>query len=670
MYVYDQAAIIVTRHQQIPSPDLQLPSLPEVTLRALEACRKDESYRQIGEIVSSDTGLVARVLALANSAIYGRPGEIRTIEQALLRLGTDCVRTLVMTAALRQLLFNLGADQWGQLRDFWRHSLTTALTARALATLTRYAEPDEAFLLGMLHNIGELIALKTEDESLRQQYLDQQAEISASLALSWGLGPMAADAMRYQQASPAEIQDASHLVKLINLGSRLAQSDAAGIAAAVRVFDLSEELTREIRLRIDREVESLAQSLKIPLDNPYHAEPAQQVLRQTLIGQVLVNEALTLSDQADVTTALSHGVTSLTLLTGMPCLSFGCGPDGLTLLACSHGERPPMVVAARPANSVLTKAMASADPVLPDNTPPTVLDRQLLNLLGTPSLYAIPIQTGGTVIGVMVVGANTPPESAAELAVLYTRALANSLMRQSPQTQDDDLVQSAGQIDLRRQVHEVSNPLTIVRQYIYQLRSKLDGKDAQADLDVIRDELERASNLLLQIGRTSAADLTEEPPLKSLNEELRPLADLFDETLCHDDNLTLDLELCASPTWIGATRGTIRQLVINLVKNAVEAMPQGGRVTLRTAAPVLQNGRPWVELVIQDSGPGLPESVQKQLFRPVQSTKGSRHSGLGLSIVKQLIDDMEGIISCQTGETGTLFRILFPMTASKTDTQP
>lgn len=52
------------------APDLQLPSIPEVTLRALEACQQEESYRTISEIVSVDTALVARVLALVNSPLY------------------------------------------------------------------------------------------------------------------------------------------------------------------------------------------------------------------------------------------------------------------------------------------------------------------------------------------------------------------------------------------------------------------------------------------------------------------------------------------------------------------------------------------------------------------------------------------------------------------------
>ena len=152
------------------APDIQLPSLPEVTLRALEACHQDENYRRISDIVSADTALVTRVLALANSALYGPTSQIRSIDQALLRLGTRRFHTLVLTAALRQILYELGADQWQQLRDFWRHSLTTALTARALATLTRYPEPDQAFMLGMLHNVGELIALKTPPGETQQYY--------------------------------------------------------------------------------------------------------------------------------------------------------------------------------------------------------------------------------------------------------------------------------------------------------------------------------------------------------------------------------------------------------------------------------------------------------------------------------------------------------------------
>lgn len=161
-------------------------------------------------------------------------------------LGTRRFKTLVLTAAMRQILFDLGSGAWQQLRDFWRHALTTALTARALATLTRYPEADEAFMLGLLHNIGELIAIKTPDMETRQEYMNRQSEIAAEVVTAWGVGPMAADAMRYQQALPSDLRDAGHLVKVISLAARLALSDSAGIAAAGTMFGLSEELVDDV----------------------------------------------------------------------------------------------------------------------------------------------------------------------------------------------------------------------------------------------------------------------------------------------------------------------------------------------------------------------------------------------------------------------------------------
>ena len=277
-------------------PDLQLPSLPEITLRALEACNTDENYREISEIVASDTALVVRILALGNSPLYGSAPGIRSVDQALLRLGTQRFKTLLLTAALQQVLLELGAGAWQQLRDFWRHALTTALTARALATLTRYPEADEAFMLGMLHNIGELIAIKTPDAEARQEYMNRQSDIAAELVTSWGLGPFAADAMRYQQAPPSELRDAGHLVKVISLSTRLALSDSAGIAAAGTLFGLSEELTREINRRISHDVSAMAASLGIPLLNSYRSEPGSRELRQTVLRQAIAQQAIGFAD--------------------------------------------------------------------------------------------------------------------------------------------------------------------------------------------------------------------------------------------------------------------------------------------------------------------------------------------------------------------------------------
>ncbi|MCG2579343.1 MAG: HDOD domain-containing protein [Marinobacter sp.] len=651
------------------APDIQLPSLPEVTLRALEACHQDDSYRKISDIVSTDAALVTRVLAVANSALYGPATQLNSIDHALLRLGTHRFQTLLLTAALRQMLLELGADQWQQLRDFWRLSLTTALTARALATLTRYPEPDQAFMLGMLHNIGELLALKTPPGEARQYYLNHQCDIAAELVRSWGLGAMAEDAMRYQQALPSEIQDAGHLVKLVSLATRLALSDTAGIAAAGTVFGLSKDLTLEINRRIDREVTGIAESLGVPLNDNYNPTAAQRQLKLAVVEQTLTSQVLRMSPlEGPQINALAETVNSLTLITGLQALCFSRTADGLALLSGTIGDIPSLNITPNPATSVLTEAFIRQTSVHLADRNPTVLDRQLLSLLRSPSLLAIPIVTEAGCPGVFVLGTDKTNAAAAEhMAILFTAELAKSLVRveTGPPHTGDSLDAELAQISLRRQLHEVNNPLTIIRQYIHQLRHRLDDTDLQNDLDVIREELDRAGDLLLRISRPDTAADTGGTAYATLNHEILTLKELLEDGLFGEESKQLTTSLSQDDTRVAASPSAVRQVLINLIRNAAESLVEGGQVTVKTSAPVWQNGRTWVELEISDNGGGIPENVRNVLFSPVATSKGNGHSGLGLSIVKQLIDDMEGSIACRTGNEGTVFRMLLPAAGNK-----
>jgi HD-like signal output (HDOD) protein/anti-sigma regulatory factor (Ser/Thr protein kinase) len=648
--------------------DIQLPCLPEVTLRALEACHQDESYRTISKIVCADTAMVSRILALANSSIYGTCTRIQSIDQALLRLGTHRFRTLVLTAALRQILFDLAADQWQQLREFWRHSLTTALTARALATLTRYSEPDQAFMLGMLHNVGELIALKTPPGDARQYYFDHQSEIAAKLVTDWGLGPIAADAMLHQQALPADIRDAGHLVKLISLAARLAQSDAAGIAAAGTIFGLTEELTREISRRIEQEVAGVASSLGITLSDDYDARASHEKLKQVVLRQAMAIQAMDLAPLENSTQqCLAATVTSLTLITGLPSLYFGGADNELTLYSASNGEAADLSVSANSAKSLLTESYTTGQALSLKGRETSVLDRQLMNLLHAPTLVALPVHGQDHCAGVFIIGSDSRgAEHAKDIGEIFCTQLSRALI--DIQTTADDrqheMTDELAQQAIRRQVHEVSNPLTIIRQYIYQLRHLLDDTEVHQQLDVIREELDRAGDLLLQIGKSWQPPGGESTQDCDLNRELTLLRDLLEGGLFSDERKTLSLQLCEDPTDIAAPAAIIRQIVINLARNAAESLGDSGEVTIRSVAPVWQSGRTWVELEVSDDGEGLPPEVRKHLFSPVKSTKGRGHGGLGLSVVKQLVDDMEGVINCRTGSAGTAFKVLFPMAES------
>lgn len=646
-------------------PDLQLPSLPEVTLRALDACRRDDSYRAIGDIAASDSALVVRILALANSAQYGPPGKIRSLDQALARLGTRRFQTLVLTDALRQILFELSEGAWQQLRDFWQHTLATALTAKALATLTRYPEADEAFMLGMLHNVGELVALKERDLHIRQGYMDQRPEIAASLVTSWGMGPLAADAMRYQLALPSELKDASHLVKIISLASRLALFDSAGIAAAGTLFGINETLAREINRRISHDVNALAQTLKIPLITAYKPQPASQQLRQTALQYAIAQQALNLaSPLANQTTVLAETVDSLALVAGLPALYFGFDRGNLVLLSGSAGSVPHLEVTAQAGGSALTEAFSSRTPVNLSERTPNVLDHQLLAQLRTSSLVVFPVVTGEHCPGAFVLGtSDRTPDTTAELARLFVLQLASALQDSNqPVNQKNDDPVPGGSVcldQLRRQVHEISNPLTIVRQYIYNLRTRLDDPDTRETLDTVQSELDRAGKLLLQISDSPGAAGDESTT--DIDTEVQSLARMLNDSLFTGNNLHLKVLTGSQPTLAMASPSTVRQILMNLIRNAVESLPEsGGTVTIKTSAPVWQGNRSWVEMTVVDTGPGISATVKEDLFAPGTTTKDQNHSGLGLSIVKQLVDELEGIVACQSGADGTRFRLLLP----------
>jgi signal transduction histidine kinase len=113
-------------------------------------------------------------------------------------------------------------------------------------------------------------------------------------------------------------------------------------------------------------------------------------------------------------------------------------------------------------------------------------------------------------------------------------------------------------------------------------------------------------------------------------------------------------------------RDSLKQILINLMKNASEAMTKGGNLYLKTrhrGTPQEEiESRGFVEVTVGDDGPGIPDKMKKRIFEPFVSSKGGGHSGLGLSIVLNLIKGLNGSIVCQSEEgKGTRFKIELPV---------
>ena len=217
---------------------------------------------------------------------------------------------------------------------------------------------------------------------------------------------------------------------------------------------------------------------------------------------------------------------------------------------------------------------------------------------------------------------------------------------------------------VRHVVHEVANPLTIMRNYVNLLSNRL-GNDASAqrDLKIISDEIERATTILRSLSpaspeaHTPAQNESHEPV--AINQTVSEIVRMALGTLFAPNRINVQIDLDPSIPPLHLNRDKLKQILLNLTKNAVEAMPQGGRLVFSTRLQVGDNDS-RVAIHVQDSGPGLPEAVKARLFEPQPSTKGSEHAGLGLAISRSLARALEGDILCQSSPAGTVFTVLLP----------
>jgi signal transduction histidine kinase len=118
------------------------------------------------------------------------------------------------------------------------------------------------------------------------------------------------------------------------------------------------------------------------------------------------------------------------------------------------------------------------------------------------------------------------------------------------------------------------------------------------------------------------------------------------------------------PAEIDGDADLLKQILVNLIKNAVEALADGGKIEIANRGHVNRERKLYLELVVSDSGPGLSAEVLANLFSPVRSGKEGPNHGLGLSIVHGLVKKMQGLITCRSGKTGTTFEILLPARGS------
>ncbi len=204
--------------------------------------------------------------------------------------------------------------------------------------------------------------------------------------------------------------------------------------------------------------------------------------------------------------------------------------------------------------------------------------------------------------------------------------------------------------------HEIRNPLTSINILIHSMTENLPSGDShKEDLKVIEEEINRINEIVDQFLRFAkpAPPLLEKADVLSVLEEILQL--LRPQIEKHQILLQKEFE---SLPMILMDREQMKQAILNLLLNAVQAMPKGGHLTLRGQNSI--EGQ-WIHILIQDSGVGIPVEDMNKLFDPFFSTKEGG-MGLGLSIAHRIIDQHRGKIEVDSvAGKGTRFTLWLPI---------
>ena len=339
-----------------------------------------------------------------------------------------------------------------------------------------------------------------------------------------------------------------------------------------------------------------------------------------------------------------------------------------------------------PADSVVARSVLEKKPfVIPDASKDARVNSVLKEKFNLHSLVVIPLLVKDRALGVIAAdhaepGKNVTKETLESVMTFAQQAglaIHNAFMYQELKTFSQQMEEKIRRTtaDLRKTeaqlirseklaalgqlaagiAHEIRNPLTSINILIHSLTEKPRSEISRwEDLEVIEEEVLRINQIVDQFLRFAkpASPLFDKTDLIPIFEEVLPLL----RPQIEKGKIAVNKEFESLPP-ITVDREQIKQVILNLLLNAIQAMPGGGELTI--GSRFSKDGF-WAELTIRDSGPGIPPGDMDKLFDPFFSTKDGG-IGLGLSIAHRIIDQHRGKIEVESSPgTGTLFVISLP----------
>lgn len=691
-----------------------LPQLPQVMLKLIKACNSDETeINELIDIISIDPGLASKLMQIIGSAYINLPKEVNNIKAAVVYLGMDTIRNIaISTSAMHFFKFTKSVPEFN-INQFWYHSYKCAVLARKIAEENDIPNPDEFFLAGLLHDIGRLVLLENYPDEYKQilktsssespilaaeleKFDINTPELSAWLFKQWDLNPLIADSVLFINESIEQIESAFPHVKIVFISNLLAKQDTIeNIPDITSLTDILGSRLEQIFISAKKEVHIMAKSLDINLDGTQDKSCEEALTSKVKDLSLFYGTLQNLLYAKEIDSVLDIVQNGFKIIFNIPRMFYFLFDEKKSILTgfCNNNDKACKIIKSiaipiSNKSSLLVKCLKDQEVKnsLNKEKSPTfaISDTQLIRLLETKGLYCIPIYSYKKTIGVLVLGVDAATaknlEDNKDLVQLFSKQ--TSICIQNIQFYNDyaanvhEKKMQAYSTMTDKVIHEINNPVAIIKNYIETLGLKLPDKHpAQEELTVINEEMSRVAGLLDRL-RSFSSPAIGGFEFVDVNKICKNMFEILKKSILLPRQIEAYINIDPEIPKIKTDQNGLKQILINLVKNAAEAMDKGGKIRVTTrfisgSAKILIDEKKRIpgniEIKISDNGPGIDKKLKETLFEPYTTTKTTdSNSGLGLSIVHSIVKELNGDITCNTVEgKGTDFIITLPVSSSK-----
>lgn len=270
------------RNKNILAHVYNLPSIPVVMLEVNKLLDNPmTSATELGKVISKDQGLVTKILTVANSPLYGLPRRVSTIDFAIIILGFDHIKNIVLALSMIEAFKNK-SDKYLDRKKYWAHSIMVASTAKRICDDLGYHFTGEAFTGGLLHDLGIPVIhkyfnsefIKISDLVEAKNYTFNNAEeevlglthhdIGYFLAQRWNLPLTLADTILNHER-PEQSSQNKTLCSVIHLADYMTGRLGAGEFSWDKDYQLDTSIIKTLNLGDEQYLDKFVQSYKTPL---------------------------------------------------------------------------------------------------------------------------------------------------------------------------------------------------------------------------------------------------------------------------------------------------------------------------------------------------------------------------------------------------------------------